>query len=166
MDQVNRAGQLSKPDWVMVGVPVDNGRKRLYASRSLHNADWFISHPLRMGPAIWHLNADLDQLLIITEDSYEACIARLTQIWAAQDRNPAIEQAYQQRARRPQIEAGMSGYPALRRNGGDKVPRGGGAGRAPGRQGGKGPAKGFGGTGGNAGKKPTDKKHPKPPKDR
>lgn len=76
-------GMLGKPDWIMVGMKIDRGKYRLYASRTLPRAEFEAQWTTADG-ATWGLTASLTQMLIIDRDSYGECLAYLMTVWGNQ----------------------------------------------------------------------------------
>lgn len=81
-----------RPEWVMVGIEIDGGRKRVYASRDVGDKAAFRIDDTRIGPAVWKLSTDMPQMLVISRDTYGECLDELMGIWANWARNarPAI----------------------------------------------------------------------------
>lgn len=82
-----------RPEWVMVGIEIDGGRKRVYASRHIGDKAAFSLPDSRSGgTGNWHLDTDMPQMLIIDRDTYGECLDELMLIWANWDRDarPAI----------------------------------------------------------------------------
>lgn len=78
---MNRAGELPAPEWVMVGAKVEAG-VRLYASRTLPRAAFAVEQGGRLSAAQgWHLDAVLEQMIIITKPTWGECMSELLRIW-------------------------------------------------------------------------------------
>ena len=78
------AGQLPKPEWLMLGVPNPRG-VRLYASRDLPQADF--DQSVRDYETVWQLGAQMRNMLVIDKPTYPEAIARLFEIWNARERD-------------------------------------------------------------------------------
>lgn len=75
-------GELPAPEWVMCGVPLPDGRKRLYASKSLGKASITHKPDTGQGPASWSLGVrDMVNLVIIDRPTYGECLAHLMMMW-------------------------------------------------------------------------------------
>lgn len=70
---------LPRPDWIMVGVPVDRG-VRLYASKELPRAEFEVAMD-RWQATGFKLTAELRGMLVIDGATYGECILRLEEIW-------------------------------------------------------------------------------------
>jgi hypothetical protein len=97
------AGQLPKPEWLMLGVPNPRG-VRLYASRDLPQANF--GQAVRDYETVWQLGAQIRNMLVIDKPSYPEAIARLFEIWANQDRDKA-----EIGGERPALTAGRDALP-------------------------------------------------------
>lgn len=76
-----RAGELPDPEWVMVGAKVDAG-VRLFASKTLPRAAFEIEQGGRLAAAQgWHLDAILENMIIITKPTWGECMSELLRIW-------------------------------------------------------------------------------------
>ena len=75
-----------KPEFIMTGFTKPDGRVRLYASRHITVPTW---DQRRVTPDelwMWHIEADMDEMLIIDGDTWQQAYARLFEIWANQDK--------------------------------------------------------------------------------
>jgi hypothetical protein len=103
----------SRPDWVMVGMPMDDGRVRLIASKELNYAELQvkIGHqdifegiaPVRAVVTSREilLTTDMRTFILIEADTYADAFSELFRQWSPErGRHPAIEPGL------PQIERG------------------------------------------------------------
>jgi hypothetical protein len=74
-------------DFVMVGLKRPAGGVRIYATRHMPHLEW--GQVQRGYATLWHIDADMDNLLVIDEASYPDALARLFAIWTAQDEHKA-----------------------------------------------------------------------------
>jgi hypothetical protein len=88
-------------DFVMVGLKRPAGGVRLYATCDMPHLDW--GQAERGYETVWHIDADMKNLLIIDKPDYPQALARLFEIWGNQDRQVALEAA--QEAARPRSPA-------------------------------------------------------------
>lgn len=70
-------------DFVMVGLKRPQGGVRVYATRHMPHLEW--GQVERGYETLWHIDADMDNLLIIDKPDYPQALARLFEIWASQD---------------------------------------------------------------------------------
>ena len=70
-------------DFVMVGLKRPSGGVRIYATRHMPHLEW--GQVQRDYATLWHIDADMDNLLVIDKPDYPQALARLFEIWASQD---------------------------------------------------------------------------------
>lgn len=81
---VHRAGvRTDGIDFVMVGLKRPSGGVRIYATRHMPHLEW--GQAERGCETLWHIDADMDNLLVIDKPDYPQALARLFEIWANQD---------------------------------------------------------------------------------
>jgi len=81
-----RLPSTGKPEFIMTGIQLPDGRVRLYASRDLKNLNWGqrdMSYP-NSGVA-WHIDTDAQHMLIIDKPTWGEAFARAFEIWANED---------------------------------------------------------------------------------
>jgi hypothetical protein len=75
----------ARPDFVMFAAKVPAG-VRLWATRQVPaGVEFGLSTPDGGTSHYWHIEADLEHLLVITRPTYQECMAELFRIWASQD---------------------------------------------------------------------------------
>jgi len=81
----------ARPDFIMFAAKVPAG-VRLYATRQVPaGVEFGLSTPDQGASHFWHIEADLEHLLVITKPTYQECMAELFRIWASQDAAAAAE---------------------------------------------------------------------------
>lgn len=85
-----RVPSTGKPSHIMVGFDRPGGGVRLYASRNVDDTGW-ASRNTGKAANVWHLDADMDHVLIIDKPTWGEAYARAFEIWENHDRNAAIE---------------------------------------------------------------------------
>lgn len=73
-----------RPEFIMTGFTKPDGRVRLYASRHVKAPTWD-QRELSEG-WLWHIEGDLDEMLIIDAMNWTEAYTRLFAIWANQDK--------------------------------------------------------------------------------
>jgi len=88
VDESVRVPSNGKPEFVMTGIRRPGGGVRLYASRDLpRDIGWGQREPKGgYGPVYWHLDTDLENVLIIDKDTWGEAFARAFEIWANHDK--------------------------------------------------------------------------------
>ena len=93
------------PDWVMLGIPMPDGRFAIYASTELNHAelrheieepDWITGWHSRIrtpGRTIVELTVNMRTYVIVTADSYAQAFDRLFAHWSPQPVRPEVTAA-------------------------------------------------------------------------
>jgi hypothetical protein len=85
-DPAVRIASDGRPAFVMTGIDLPDGRHRLYASRDLPTDVGFGQRNVREHDVAWHVDADMEHVLIIDDATWEGAFARMFEIWRNQDR--------------------------------------------------------------------------------
>jgi hypothetical protein len=79
-----RAPQQGEPEAVFTWVTLPQGGIRLYASRSLADVAWGQRDHVTKG-VLWHLDANLDQMLIVDRPTAAEALRWVLERWARED---------------------------------------------------------------------------------
>jgi hypothetical protein len=79
-----RAAQQGDPEAVFTWVRLPGGKIRLYASRRLADTAWGQREHLAKG-VLWHLDVNLDQLLIVDRQTPAEALTWVLERWARED---------------------------------------------------------------------------------
>lgn len=79
-----RAQQQGQPEAIMTWVRLPDGRIRLYASRRLADLAWG-QREQQYGPVLWHLDGNMDQVLIVDRQTAAEALAWVLDRWARED---------------------------------------------------------------------------------
>ncbi len=115
-----RAAQQGDPEAVFTWVRLPQGGIRLYASRNLADVAWGQREHLARG-VLWHLDANLDGLLIVDRPTAAEAFAWVLERWAREDAEKQAELLRAERFRQHAIagqdindpEALIQGLPGL-----------------------------------------------------
>lgn len=83
-----RITQQGEPEAIMTWVRLPSGKIRLYASRRLHDVAWGQREHRSRG-VLWHLDGNLDQLLIVDRDTPAEALQWVIERWAREDASAA-----------------------------------------------------------------------------
>lgn len=86
-----RAAQQGEPEGIFTWVRLPNGKIRLYASRELADTAWGQREHRAKG-VLWHLDANLDHVLVVDRDTPAEALTWVLQRWAREDTDKAAEQ--------------------------------------------------------------------------
>lgn len=86
-----RATQQGEPEGIFTWVRLPSGKIRLYASRELADTAWGQREHVRKG-VLWHLDANLDHVLVVDRDTPAEALTWVLQRWAREDTEKAAEQ--------------------------------------------------------------------------
>jgi hypothetical protein len=104
-DPAVRVPSTGAPRFVMVGIDADRGMCRLYASRDVKSTAW----GLRDRPdytTAWHVDADMQHVLIIDKPSWGEAFAHAFTIWDNEDREAGRRQALSEKQARKAVHSG------------------------------------------------------------
>lgn len=96
-----RAPQQGEPEAIMSWVRLPDGRIRLYASRRLDDIAWGQRTREKDGSVVWHLDGDLDQVLIVDRATAAEALQWVLERWAREDAEMALEPGQKPRIARP-----------------------------------------------------------------
>lgn len=85
-----RAPQQGQPEAIMAWVRLPNGKVRLYASRKLHDIAWGQRTRESDNPVLWHLDGNLDQVLIVDRDTAAEALQWVLERWAREDQSEQV----------------------------------------------------------------------------
>lgn len=95
----------AKPEFIMTGFTKPGGRGvRLYASRSFPGEVFWGNRETYGHIPVWHLDCDLDHMLIIDAASWNEALAQLFQRWANEDAQKENERQIRSAAGVPRPE--------------------------------------------------------------
>jgi hypothetical protein len=99
-DSSVRLPSTGKPSHNMTGVDRPGGGVRLYASRDLPGVSWGM-RDVKDGGIAWHIDADMQNVLVIDAPTWGEAYARAFEIWENQDRDRELppERGYVTRPR-------------------------------------------------------------------
>lgn len=86
-----RLPSTGKPEFVMTGIQKPDGSVRLYASRDLKALNWG-QRELKDYTTAWHIDADMQHMLVIDKPTWGEAFARAFEIWGNEDAEKAIGQ--------------------------------------------------------------------------
>jgi hypothetical protein len=84
-DSSVRLPSTGKPSHNMTGIDRPGGGVRLYASRDLPGVSWGM-RDAKDGGVAWHIDADMQHVLVIDAVTWGEAYARAFEIWENQDR--------------------------------------------------------------------------------
>lgn len=100
-----RAGQQGDPEAIFTWVRLPQGGVRLYASRHLPDVAWG-QREHTAGGVMWHLDADMDGLLIVDRPTAGEAMQWVLERWAREDADKLaaeLEPGYRDRAGNRQL---------------------------------------------------------------
>lgn len=86
-----RAAQQGDPEAVFTWVRLPSGKIRLYASRNLADTAWGQRDHVTKG-VLWHLDVNLDQLLIVDRDTPAEALTWVIERWNREDAEAARQE--------------------------------------------------------------------------
>lgn len=80
-----RVPQDGKPEAILTWVRLPDGKIRLYASRGLHDLAWGQRTKDTDGKVVWHLDGNLDGVLIVDRDTPAEAMQWVIERWMRED---------------------------------------------------------------------------------